>query len=162
MERSVPWRTTRRVASVCSWFDDNARPSPAELHPLGVVVSEFMLQQTAPVHRVEPVWQDWMKRWPTPPALASEPSGEAVRAWGRLGYPRRALRLHATAQQITDQHSGRVPPAMKHFVRSRVSGNTQLLPFVPSHSGSNPQCWTSTCVESSPEPGAESTSHHPT
>ena len=50
-----------------------------------------------------------MKRWPTPPALASEPSGEAVRAWGRLGYPRRALRLHATAQQITDHYEGRVP-----------------------------------------------------
>lgn len=100
---------TRRVASVCSWFDDNARPLPwRNSTTWGVVVSEFMLQQT-PVHRVEPVWQDWMARWPTPQLLASEPSGEAVRAWGRLGYPRRALRLHATAQQITDQHGGRVP-----------------------------------------------------
>ena len=70
-------------------------------------MSEFMLQQT-PVHRVEPLWQEWMKRWPTPPALASEPSGEAVRAWGRLGYPRRALRLHASAQRIADQYGGRV------------------------------------------------------
>ena len=61
------------------------------------------------MHRVEPVWQDWIKRWPTPLALASEPSGEAVRAWGRLGYPRRALRIHATAQQITDHCEGRVP-----------------------------------------------------
>ena len=71
-------------------------------------MSEFMLQQT-PVHRVEPVWRDWITRWPTPQALASEPSGAAVRGWGRLGYPRRALRLHATAQQITDNYEGRVP-----------------------------------------------------
>lgn len=100
---------TRRVASVCSWFDDNARPLPwRSSTPWGVVVSEFMLQQT-PVHRVEPVWWDWITRWPTPRALASEPSGEAVRAWGRLGYPRRALRLHATAQQVSDQYDGRVP-----------------------------------------------------
>ena len=102
-------KNTRRVASVCSWFDDHARPLPwRSSTPWGVVVSEFMLQQT-PVHRVESVWRDWITRWPTPQALASEPSGEAVRAWGRLGYPRRALRLHATAQQITDNYEGRVP-----------------------------------------------------
>jgi A/G-specific adenine glycosylase len=42
--------------------------------------------------------------------LAAEPAGEAVRAWGRLGYPRRALRLHAAAGEITASHGGEVPP----------------------------------------------------
>jgi A/G-specific adenine glycosylase len=58
---------------------------------------------------VLPVYEAWMERWPTPADLAAEPSGEAVRAWGRLGYPRRALRLHACAVAITEQHRGQVP-----------------------------------------------------
>ncbi|MEE2570261.1 A/G-specific adenine glycosylase [Pseudarthrobacter sp. J64] len=73
-----------------------------------MLVSEVMLQQT-PVVRVLPVWEDWMSRWPTPADLAAEPAGEAVRHWGRLGYPRRALRLHAAAAAITADHDGEVP-----------------------------------------------------
>ena len=97
------------VPAVLAWFDEHERPLPWRAgDPWGVVVSEFMLQQT-PVHRVLPVWEEWLTRWPTPAALAAEPQGEAVRAWGRLGYPRRALRLHAAAVQITEQHGGCVP-----------------------------------------------------
>lgn len=72
------------------------------------MVSEFMLQQT-PVARVLPVFAAWVSRWPAPRDLAAEPAGEAVRAWGRLGYPRRALRLHAAATAIVERHDGRVP-----------------------------------------------------
>ncbi|MFI7494035.1 A/G-specific adenine glycosylase [Kocuria sp. M4R2S49] len=97
--------------AVTDWFDDAARDLPwrdPSCSPWGVVVSEFMLQQT-PVVRVLPVWRAWMQRWPRPADLAAESTGEAVRAWGRLGYPRRALRLHAAAVEITEQHGGRVP-----------------------------------------------------
>ncbi|WUD73951.1 A/G-specific adenine glycosylase [Streptomyces sp. NBC_00510] len=96
---------------VIDWFDDNARDLPwrrPEAGAWGVMVSEFMLQQT-PVSRVLPVYGPWLERWPTPGALAAEPSGEAVRAWGRLGYPRRALRLHAAATAIAQLHAGEVP-----------------------------------------------------
>lgn len=72
------------------------------------MVSEFMLQQT-PVVRVLPVYEQWLARWPRPADLAAEAPGEAVRAWGRLGYPRRALRLHGAAQAITERHGGEVP-----------------------------------------------------
>lgn len=72
------------------------------------MVSEFMLQQT-PVARVLEPWRQWMERWPAPADLAAAPAGEAVRAWGRLGYPRRALRLHGAALAITDRHGGVVP-----------------------------------------------------
>src|SRR6478752_7401067 len=61
--------------------------------------------------RVLPVHEQWLERWPTPAALAAEPTGEAVRAWGRLGYPRRALRLHAAATAIVEKHGGEVPSA---------------------------------------------------
>ena len=96
---------------VLEWYADNARELPwrgSGTTPWAVMVSEFMLQQT-PVSRVLPVFESWMATWPTPVALAAAPSGDAVRAWGRLGYPRRALRLHAAASEITDRHDGEVP-----------------------------------------------------
>lgn len=93
------------------WFAQHARDLPwrrPEASPWGIFVSEVMLQQT-PVARVEPVWHQWLARWPTPGALAAETPGEAVRAWGRLGYPRRALRLHSAAQVMVDRFDGQVP-----------------------------------------------------
>ncbi|WP_236539275.1 HhH-GPD family protein [Spiractinospora alimapuensis] len=73
-----------------------------------MLVSEVMLQQT-PVVRVLPAWRAWMDRWPEPSALAASPAGDAVRMWDRLGYPRRALNLHAAAVAIVERHSGEVP-----------------------------------------------------
>jgi A/G-specific adenine glycosylase len=73
-----------------------------------VLVSEVMLQQT-PVARVLPAYEAWLARWPTPPALAAASPADAVRQWDRLGYPRRALRLHAAARVISELHGGEVP-----------------------------------------------------
>jgi A/G-specific adenine glycosylase len=81
----------------------------------GVLVSEVMLQQT-PVARVAPAWQSWVGRWPTPAALADDEPGEAVRAWGRLGYPRRALRLHAAATAVVQQHGGELPASVPELL----------------------------------------------
>ena len=96
---------------VLDWYAREARDLPWRdpgTSPWGVLVSEVMLQQT-PVSRVEPVWRQWMSRWPTPAALASSASGDAIHAWGRLGYPRRALRLHAAASAMVEHHHGDVP-----------------------------------------------------
>jgi A/G-specific adenine glycosylase len=98
-------------APVIDWFTAHARDLPwrrPTAGPWPVMVSEFMLQQT-PVSRVLPVYEQWIARWPRPADLAAEPPGEAVRAWGRLGYPRRALRLHAAACAIAERHGGDVP-----------------------------------------------------
>ena len=89
---------------VHDWFLAEARDLPwrrTGTTPWGVMVSEFMLQQT-PVARVEPVWTAWMATWPTPAALAAAGRADVLRAWGKLGYPRRALRLHAAAEAIRD------------------------------------------------------------
>lgn len=96
---------------VLRWYDAHARDLPwrrPEASAWSVMVSELMLQQT-PVARVLPVHEQWLDRWPTPADLAAEPAGEAVRMWGRLGYPRRALRLHAAATAIVERHGGEVP-----------------------------------------------------
>lgn len=92
------------------WFRESARELPwrGDCSAWGILVSEIMLQQT-PVIRVQPVWEQWLKRWPTPTDFAAESQAEILRAWGRLGYPRRALRLHAAATVIVDKYDGEVP-----------------------------------------------------
>jgi A/G-specific adenine glycosylase len=78
------------------------------------MVSEFMLQQT-PVSRVLPAHAAWLARWPRPAALADASPADAVRQWDRLGYPRRAVRLHASAQLIVSRHGGHVPPSVEEL-----------------------------------------------
>jgi len=94
---------------IVNWFKKNKRDLPwRNTTPWGVMVSEYMLQQT-PVNRVLPKWHEWMQRWPTPKDLAKATPAEVITAWGRLGYPRRALRLHAAAQIIAEDFNNEVP-----------------------------------------------------
>lgn len=87
--RDLPWRAD----GVTAWQ---------------ILVSEFMLQQT-PVARVAPIWIDWVQRWPTPSATAAASAADVLRAWGKLGYPRRAKRLHECAAVIASEHDDIVP-----------------------------------------------------
>jgi len=96
---------------IADWYASGHRDLPWRrpgFPAWGTLVSEFMLQQT-PVARVIPALERWLTRWPTPADLAAVPPGDAVRAWERLGYPRRALRLHGAASAITERHRGEVP-----------------------------------------------------
>jgi A/G-specific adenine glycosylase len=99
------------AGAVVRWYDHNARDLPWRrpgVSAWAVLVSEVMLQQT-PVPRVLPAWQEWLARWPEPADLAADEPADAIRAWGRLGYPRRALRLHECARAIVARHGGKVP-----------------------------------------------------
>lgn len=94
-----------------AWFEESARALPwreSGTTAWGVLMSEVMLQQT-PVVRVAPIWQEWVRRWPTPTDMAVSTPAEVLRAWGKLGYPRRALRLHTCAVVITTEYRGVVP-----------------------------------------------------
>lgn len=88
-QRDLPWRRP----GVSAWQ---------------ILVSEVMLQQT-PVARVEPIWLEWIARWPTPSVTAAASAADVVRAWGKLGYPRRAKRLHECAMVIASEHGDVVP-----------------------------------------------------
>jgi len=101
------------------FFDSRGRDLPwrrPDATPWAVLVSEVMLQQT-PVVRVLPVYDEWLTRWPTPADLAADSPGDAIRAWGRLGYPRRAMRLHAAATAIATAHGGVVPDSVDVLLR---------------------------------------------
>lgn len=101
--------------AIISWFKKNKRDLPwRNTDAWGVLVSEIMLQQT-PVARVLPVYREWMNRWPTPQALASASPADVITAWGRLGYPRRALRLHECAKVLTSEFNGVIPSTEKEL-----------------------------------------------
>ena len=96
---------------ITTWYARTGRDLPWRRPGIAawpVMVSEFMLQQT-PVARVLPAYRDWVTRWPAPAAMAKASAGDAVRQWARLGYPRRALRLHESATIIAAKHDGEVP-----------------------------------------------------
>ncbi|WP_051161392.1 A/G-specific adenine glycosylase [Nocardia brevicatena] len=99
------------VDILVDWYRRTARDLPWRRPGVSawqILMSEIMLQQT-PVARVEPVWREWVARWPVPSAMAASTPGEVLRAWGKLGYPRRALRLHECAQVLATEHGDEVP-----------------------------------------------------
>ena len=85
-----------------------ARPGAIYPDPYAVLTSEFMLQQTQ-AGRVVPAFQAFMERFPNVDELAASSGADVLRAWGRLGYPRRAVALHRAAQEIVARHGGVVP-----------------------------------------------------
>jgi A/G-specific adenine glycosylase len=107
----VPERPMIDATELLTWYEREQRDLPWRrpgVTPWQVLVSEFMLQQT-PVARVEPVWLDWVARWPTPSATAAASAADVLRAWGKLGYPRRAKRLHECAVALATDYGDEVP-----------------------------------------------------
>lgn len=97
--------------ALLDWYRVTARDLPWRRPGVSawqILMSEIMLQQT-PVVRVEPIWREWVARWPVPSAMAASSQAEVLRAWGKLGYPRRALRLHECARVLASEHGDRVP-----------------------------------------------------
>ncbi|MCW1960182.1 MAG: A/G-specific adenine glycosylase, partial [Mycobacterium sp.] len=115
MARILPCRNGATMSipaeAVVSWYERYRRDLPWRgpgVTAWQILVSEFMLQQT-PVARVAPIWVDWVQRWPTPSATADAGAAAVLRAWGKLGYPRRAKRLHECAAVIAAEHADMVP-----------------------------------------------------
>ena len=105
-------------ATLKQWWLNNARELPwrfGHTSPWGVLVSEVMSQQTQ-MSRVVPYWQMWMQQWPDPQSLSQATAAEILTAWGKLGYPRRALRLQECARVITQDYHGILPTTYDELV----------------------------------------------
>lgn len=90
------------MAGLADWYAAHGRhdlPWRATRDPWAILVSEVMLQQTQ-VARVLDAWPAFMAEFPDPGTMAAAPPGAVIAAWGRLGYPRRARRLHDAAVVI--------------------------------------------------------------
>ncbi len=96
---------------LAEWWRTCARDLPwrfGRTTPWGVLVSEVMSQQTQ-MSRVVPYWNEWMERWPDAASLADASKADVIAAWGRLGYPRRALRLQECARVVGERYQGELP-----------------------------------------------------
>jgi A/G-specific adenine glycosylase len=87
-KRTFPWRTNT--------------------NPWGILVSEFMLQQTQ-TERVVEYWNKWMNKWPTPKMFHKASLEDALRAWSGLGYNRRCCHLKDCARRIVREYDGEIP-----------------------------------------------------
>jgi adenine-specific DNA glycosylase len=93
---------TVRPSALGTWYAEHGRHTlawRATRDRWAVLVSEVMLHQTQAA-RVEAAWPAFLAEFPTPAAMAAAAPGDVIRAWGRLGYPRRARRLWETARRI--------------------------------------------------------------
>ncbi len=93
------------------WYRKESRknlPWRKNRDPYRVWISEAMLQQTQ-VATVIPYYQRFLRRFPTVRALSRAPLTEVLESWSGLGYYSRAKNLHACAQQIVRDHSGKLP-----------------------------------------------------
>jgi A/G-specific adenine glycosylase len=96
-ERAYPWRTTR--------------------DPYRIWVSEVMLQQTQ-ADRVVPAFEAFVERFPTVHELGAASRRDVLRAWGALGYPRRAVALSDAARILVRDFGGHLPadpPALRRL-----------------------------------------------
>jgi A/G-specific adenine glycosylase len=97
-------------AEVLSYYNQFGRRFPWRegCGAWGVLVSEFMLQQTQ-TERVVPFFERWMKKWPTPEALNAATLEEALAEWVGLGYNRRCRFLKDCGRIIAEERGGQVP-----------------------------------------------------
>src|ERR1700712_2193457 len=76
------WNLMVDAGELLRWYEEFQRDLPWRRPGISawqILVSEFMLQQT-PVARVEPIWGDWVARWPTPSATPAASTADVLRA----------------------------------------------------------------------------------
>jgi A/G-specific adenine glycosylase len=89
---------------VLAWFAEAGRDLPwrATRDPYRVLVAEVLAQQTQAA-RAAAAWPRFLERFPDVATLAAAAPAEVLRAWQGLGYNRRALALHRTAQAVEER-----------------------------------------------------------
>jgi A/G-specific adenine glycosylase len=111
-------QTAAFAAAVWDHYRDNRRDLPwrRTLDPYEILTSEVMLQQTQ-VTRVLAKYEEFLTLFPDVRALSDAPVVQVLAAWSGLGYNRRALSLHRTAQILVDRYEGRIPRSPQELRR---------------------------------------------
>jgi A/G-specific adenine glycosylase len=97
-------------AKVLGWFGEHGRAFPwrKTRDPYRTMVAEVMLQQTQ-TGRVAPTYDTFLEHFPTLQRLAHAPAMDVIQAWRGLGYNRRAVDLHRSAQTVEQEFGGVFP-----------------------------------------------------
>ncbi len=98
--RSLIWAHYHSHGRTFAWREN--------ISPYRVFISEVMLQQTQ-TSRVAQKFDAWMQVLPSFEALAAALQADVLKLWQGLGYNRRALALHKSAQIIVRDFGGMLP-----------------------------------------------------
>lgn len=114
----------RIARPLLTWYDENRRILPwrEKPEPYRVWVSEIMLQQTR-VEAVKPYFARFMEHLPDVESLAAVEEDELLKLWEGLGYYSRARNLKAAAQQIVEQHGGKMPSEYHDLIKLKGIGS---------------------------------------
>lgn len=114
----------RIAPPLLTWYDENRRILPwrEKPEPYRVWVSEIMLQQTR-VEAVKPYFARFMEHLPDVESLAAAEEDELLKLWEGLGYYSRARNLKAAAQQIVEQHGGKMPSEYHDLIKLKGIGS---------------------------------------
>ena len=114
----------RIAPPLLAWYDENRRILPwrEKPEPYRVWVSEIMLQQTR-VEAVKPYFARFMEHLPDVESLAAAEEDELLKLWEGLGYYSRARNLKAAAQQIVEQHGGKMPSEYHDLIKLKGIGS---------------------------------------
>jgi A/G-specific adenine glycosylase len=95
---------------IFDWYATNKRDFPwrKTRDPYAILISEVMSQQTQ-IERIVEKYVQWLLRFPTVADLAGARVADILPFWLGLGYNRRALHLHETAQILMQSNSGIFP-----------------------------------------------------
>jgi A/G-specific adenine glycosylase len=96
--RPLPWRTAGPSPAI------GTASGPAR-DPYRTWLSEVLAQQTR-LEVVVPRYGQFLRRFPSLPALAEAPLDEVLAAFSGLGYYARARNLHAAARLALERHGG--------------------------------------------------------
>jgi A/G-specific adenine glycosylase len=101
----APW-----ILALLDWYAEHGRQLVirATRDPYPIWVGEVMSQQTR-IGRVGTALPPFLDRFPSIPDLAAASTADVIRAWGGLGYPRRAVALRDAARVMVERHAGEVP-----------------------------------------------------
>ncbi len=128
---------------VMEYYDSNGRhslPWRKRITPYRILVSELMLQQTQ-VERVIPYFNRWMKHYPSMKKLSEASQDDILKLWSGLGYNKRALALHKTAQILARKKFPREKekllklPGIGHYTAGAILNFTfnQWTPFIDTN-----------------------------
>ena len=125
-------------SKLIDWYELNKRDLPWREtdDPYKIWISEIILQQTR-VNQGREYYTRFIERFPDIKSLSEAEEVEVLKYWQGLGYYSRARNLHASAQMIMEQHSGKFPEDYNFILKLKGIGEYTAAAIV-SFAGNKP------------------------
>ena len=107
-----------------NWYLINKRKLPWRNNkdPYSIWISEIILQQTKVSQGTE-YYKKFMRKFPNIKKLSMSDESEVLKVWQGLGYYNRAINLHKTSKEITNNFGGKFPSDYKDLINLKGIGD---------------------------------------